>query len=131
MMLLVPFAEVPDLGAEYLHRYRDVEIQYRILQFLTPLFEQAKVEEQRSTPSVLVLDRAYPAERKSRPKRMLIVLGAFFVGLISSIAIVAIREKWRSERDSNTPLYQAANTFRERVWFDVSRYIRRSRRKSS
>ncbi len=129
--LLIPFAQVPDLGAEYLRRYRDVEIQYRILQFLTPLYEQAKVEEQRSTPSVLILDRAYPAERKSRPKRMLIVIGAFFVGLISSIAIVAIREKWRSEKDANTPLYQAANAFRERVWIDVSRYMRRSRGRSS
>jgi len=131
MKLLIPFADVPDLGAEYLRRFRDVEIQYRILQFLTPLYEQAKVEEHRSTPSVLVLDRAYPAERKSRPKRMLIVLGAFFVALISSIAVVAIREKWRSEREGNTPLYQAASAFAGRVWTDTSGFVRRSGRRSS
>jgi tyrosine-protein kinase Etk/Wzc len=131
MKLLIPFAKVPDLGAEYLRRFRDVETQYRILQFLTPLYEQAKVEENRSTPSVLVLDRAYPAERKSRPKRMLIVLGAFFVALISSIAIVAIREKWRSEREANSPVYQAASGFADRVWTDISGFVRRPRRRSS
>ncbi|MGB2957375.1 MAG: Wzz/FepE/Etk N-terminal domain-containing protein [Bacteroidota bacterium] len=131
MKLLIPFAKVPDLGAEYLRRFRDVETQYRILQFLTPLYEQAKVEENRSTPSVLVLDRAYPAERKSRPKRMLIVLGAFFVALISSIAIVAIREKWRSEREANSPVYQAASAFADRVWTDISGFVRRPRRRSS
>jgi len=48
--------------------YRDVEIQYKILQFVTPLYEQAKVEEQRATPSVIVLDSALVPERKAKPK---------------------------------------------------------------
>ena len=51
MKIIVPFNKVPDLGVEYIRRYREVEIQYKILQFLMPLFEQAKVEEHRQTPS--------------------------------------------------------------------------------
>jgi tyrosine-protein kinase Etk/Wzc len=66
--VFVPLANVPDLGAEYVRRFREVEIQYKILQFITPLYEQAKVEERRETPSVIVLDRAGPAERKAKPK---------------------------------------------------------------
>ncbi len=65
MKVFVPFSQVPELGGEYIRRYRDVEIQYKILQILTPLYEQAKVEERRQTPSVIVLDRAAPAERKA------------------------------------------------------------------
>jgi len=42
MKILLPFKDTPELGAEYLRRYRDVEIQYKILQFIAPLYEQAK-----------------------------------------------------------------------------------------
>lgn len=86
--VFVPFSKVPDLGMEYLRRYRDVEIQYKILQFITPLYEQAKVEERRQTPSVIVLDRAAPAERKAKPKATLWGL----IGLVGSllVAILAV-----------------------------------------
>jgi uncharacterized protein involved in exopolysaccharide biosynthesis len=111
MNALVPFAAIPDLGADYLRRFRDVEIQYKILQYITPLFEQAKVEEQRQTPSVIVLDRAVPAERKARPKRMLIVLGGMFVCLIGSVGAAGIVDKWRRERETNSPMYHALAEF--------------------
>ena len=83
MNVIVPFNKAPELGSEYIRRFRDVEIQYRILQFLAPLYEQAKVEENRNIPSVVVLD--YPAlpERKARPKIALYGL----VGLVASVTI--------------------------------------------
>jgi len=93
--VFVPFKKLPDLGAEYIRRYRDVEIQYKILQFITPLYEQAKVEERRDTPSVLVLDRAAPAERKAKPKISLYALvglvGSMLLSLIGVFAAEAIR----------------------------------------
>lgn len=88
MHIFVPFSKAPDLGMEYLRRYRDVEIQYKILQIIAPLYEQAKVEERRQTPSVIVLDKATPAERKSKPKVTLYVLIAF-VGS-SFLVLIAI-----------------------------------------
>lgn len=92
MKVLVPFNRVPDLGMEYLRRYRDVEIQYKILQFITPLYEQAKVEERRQTPSVLVLDRASPAERKAKPKITLYALLALVISVLLSILWVFLVE---------------------------------------
>lgn len=88
MKVFVPFDRVPDLGMEYLRRYRDVEIQYKILQFITPLYEQAKVEERRQTPSVIVLDRAAPAERKAKPKISLYALMAFVISSVVSLFAV-------------------------------------------
>lgn len=88
MRIFVPFSKVPDLGSEYIRRYRDVEIQYKILQFITPLFEQAKVEERRQTPSVLVLDKAAPAERKAKPKVSLYSLLALVISLVLSFFVV-------------------------------------------
>lgn len=92
MRVFVPFSKVPDLGGEYIRRYRDVEIQYKILQFITPLYEQAKVEEKRQTPSVLVLDRAGPAERKSKPKVTLYAWIALVVSSLLSLLVVFAAE---------------------------------------
>jgi tyrosine-protein kinase Etk/Wzc len=88
MNVFVPFKKVPQMGMEYLRLYREVEIQYKILQFITPLFEQAKVEEKRQTPSVVVLDRAVPAERKSKPKILLWALIAFVGSALVSVLVV-------------------------------------------
>jgi capsule polysaccharide export protein KpsE/RkpR len=86
--VFVPFQKIPELGAEYIRRYRNVEIQYKILQFITPLFEQAKVEENRQTPSVLVLDKAGPAERKSKPKVSLYAVLALVISVVLSFVVV-------------------------------------------
>jgi len=52
---------------------------------LTAQYEQAKIAEARDTPTVQVLDKAVPAERKSKPKTTLnmAIAGALslFVGI--------------------------------------------------
>lgn len=88
MKVFVPFNKAPQLGTEYVRRLRDVEIQYKILQFVSPLYEQAKVEERRETPSVLVLDKAFPAERKAKPKISLYGVLGLVVSLTLSLFIV-------------------------------------------
>jgi uncharacterized protein involved in exopolysaccharide biosynthesis len=79
---------MPDLGGEYVRRFRNFEIQYKILQFITPLYEQAKVEEKRQTPSVLILDKAGPAERKAKPKVSLYTLLSFVIS--TSVALFLV-----------------------------------------
>lgn len=92
MHIFVPFSQAPDLGMEYLRRFRDVEIQYKILQIITPLYEQAKVEERRQTPSVIVLDKAGPAERKAKPKVTLYAFLSLTVSLLFACIAILIRE---------------------------------------
>ncbi len=86
--VLVPFKQAPRLGTAYVRLYREVEIQYKILQFVTPLYEQAKVEEQRATPSVIVLDSALVPERKAKPKVSLYGLLAMVVSTIVVLMVV-------------------------------------------
>ncbi len=52
------------------------------------MYEQAKVEEVRNTPSVLVLDKAGPPERKAKPKGSLYFLISFFSSLFIGLLIV-------------------------------------------
>lgn len=75
---------MPQTGMESIRLYREVAIQQKIVEFLVPLYEQAKIDEQKDIPVVLVLDKAVPAEKKIKPQRSLIVF------LSSSIALVLL-----------------------------------------
>jgi capsule polysaccharide export protein KpsE/RkpR len=101
MKVFVPFKLVPELGAEYIRRFRDVEIQYKILQYILPVYEQAKVEEHRQTPSVVVLDRAGPAERKSKPKVTMYTLLAFVVSTLLAFGGALAAEMYRNLKDAH------------------------------
>jgi tyrosine-protein kinase Etk/Wzc len=85
-------SEIPALGIGSLRLYRDVAIQQKILEFILPLYEQAKMEEKRSTPTVIVLDHAQVAERKAKPKILLYALLAFVVSTVLSVFIIFLRE---------------------------------------
>jgi tyrosine-protein kinase Etk/Wzc len=74
---------IPSSGVGAARLYREVLIQQKILEFIVPLFEQAKVDEQKDVPVILVLDKAIPAERKTKPKRTLIVVITSFTSLIT------------------------------------------------
>ncbi|MCU0344121.1 MAG: Wzz/FepE/Etk N-terminal domain-containing protein [Ignavibacteriaceae bacterium] len=86
--LIIPFKQAPKLVNSYLKIYRDLEIQYKILEFVQPMYEQAKVEEVRNSPSVLILDKAYPPERKSKPKGSLYALVAFVASTLVGYFII-------------------------------------------
>jgi tyrosine-protein kinase Etk/Wzc len=123
--VFVPFKKIPQLGTEYIRRFRDVEIQNEILKFLTPLYEQAKVEERRQTPSVLVLDKASPAERKSRPKRLLIVIISTFLGFVVSVSYVALWNRWMEEKSKGSRIYVSTTHLIEVLSTDVRHLFKR------
>ncbi len=90
--LLIPFKQAPELGNRYLKIYRNLEIQYKILEFIQPLYEQAKIEEVRNTPSVLVLDNAYPPDRKAKPKGTIYALVSFVSSLLVGYFLIFMKE---------------------------------------
>ena len=94
--LLIPFKKAPGLGYKYFKIYKDLEIQYKILEFVQPMYEEAKVEEVRNTPSVLVLDYAGPAERKAKPKGSVYLVISFlsstFIGLLIVFTLEGINK---------------------------------------
>ncbi len=89
-------SKVPSIGLESFRLYRNVYIQEKIVEFLYPLYERAKIDEQRNVPVILVLDKAVPPEKKSSPKRALIVIGSVALSLIFMLGLIFIRERVRS-----------------------------------
>ncbi|MDZ7315365.1 MAG: Wzz/FepE/Etk N-terminal domain-containing protein [candidate division KSB1 bacterium] len=79
----IPLGNIPDIGIQYLRLYREVKIQEMVQEFLYPQYEQAKIQEEKDTPTIQVLDPAVPPELKTKPKRVLMVIGsmlaAFFI----------------------------------------------------
>ena len=84
----------PQIAMEFLRLQRDVEIQTKILTFVLPIYEQAKIEEKRETPTIIILDTPYIAERKTKPKRLTMVVLLTIVGFVSSIGFFVAYEKY-------------------------------------
>jgi hypothetical protein len=97
----------PRVGMESLRLYRQLLINQKILELLLPLYEQAKFEEAKDLPAVVVLDVAVPAEKKSRPVRSMIVLTAGVAALIFSVFFVVARDRLNSFADRNREILAA------------------------
>jgi uncharacterized protein involved in exopolysaccharide biosynthesis len=96
--LFIPFSKTPDVGIEYIRVKRELEIQNSIHQMLTTLYEKAKIEEARDTPTIQVLDRAVPPEKKYKPKRAIIILLSGFSSLIISSLFVLGIQRLKSKK---------------------------------
>ena len=72
--ILFPFNNMPQISIQYLRAFREVEIQQAILEIVLPMYEQAKVEEQKSIPTIMIVDKAVPPQLKYGPKRMFLIL---------------------------------------------------------
>jgi tyrosine-protein kinase Etk/Wzc len=83
----------PEIVMNYLRLQRNVEIQNKILIFILPIYEQAKIEEKKEMPSVIVLDQPNFPEKKAKPKRAIFVLLAMFSTFIFSYVGFYIKEK--------------------------------------
>jgi tyrosine-protein kinase Etk/Wzc len=89
----IPTARVPALQLDYLRRAREVKYHEALFETLSKQLEAARLDEAREAPLLQVLDPPSLPDTKSSPKRLLICLVGFALGLCSG-CIWAI---WRSE----------------------------------
>lgn len=92
--ILPPVKDMPAEGLEYMSLYRDYEIFSKLLGFLLPMFQQAKIDEVKESQAVVVLDRAVAPEKKSKPKRSIIIGVSALSVLIVGIIFVLLRERF-------------------------------------
>jgi uncharacterized protein involved in exopolysaccharide biosynthesis len=78
--IYLPPARMPQVGLELARLTRDLKVQETIYTLLTQQLEQSKIAEAQDLPVVQVLDRAFPALQKARPK---IKLNMAIAGVIS------------------------------------------------
>jgi capsule polysaccharide export protein KpsE/RkpR len=90
--LLLPLKSLPDKAVNYLRYYRNVKIYSSMLEFIIPLYEQAKFDEQKEVPILQVIDYGVPPEKKSYPSRVLFSLIITFASLLIVFLIILIKE---------------------------------------
>lgn len=113
--ILVPFNELPKMIEKYFNFYREIEIQTKIMEFILPLYEQAKVEEQKSIPTLIVIDKAVPPQLKYAPKKALIILGISFIVLFFMIIFVFHGEKIIQMENHRNTLIEKEGKFYNRI----------------
>jgi uncharacterized protein involved in exopolysaccharide biosynthesis len=103
--LIVPKGRVPEAGLEYVRKLRDVKYNETIFDILARQFELAKLDEAKQGALIQVVDPAIPPDKRSFPKRMLIVIGStilgFFFGVFYALAQAGFR---RMKEDPETAL---------------------------
>ena len=90
--LIIPFKDAPELEIRYLRLRRELEVQTAVYELLSQQVEAARIEEARNTPTIQVLDYAVPATKKTKPRRMLIVLLWTGLACVTSVSITIFRE---------------------------------------
>jgi len=113
--ILFPFNQMPNIAIQYLRIYREVEIQQSILEIVLPMYEQAKVEEQKSVPTIMIIDKAVTPQLKDSPKRSVIILGILFLTSFILIPFVYVADKSMLRSTFNNPLQNWISNFSHRI----------------
>jgi tyrosine-protein kinase Etk/Wzc len=110
---------VPALGVQQVRLLREFKTQEMIVELLTKQYELAKLTEAKDVNSIQVIQKAEVPDKKYKPKRRNIVLGATFVVFILSVSYVMVlnyvetmpeneRKRWQRIRAVATGKTRAA-----------------------
>lgn len=90
----------PNTSLQYLDALRNIKYHEAIWEILAKQFEAAKLDEAKDFPLIQVLDKALPSEKKSKPKRSLIVILAVLVAFFCAVIWAFIRESMLRAREN-------------------------------
>ena len=85
-------SEVPELGIQYARLLRDLKVQETLYELVTKQYEMAKISEAKNTSTIQVLDAAMVPDKKSKPRRSIIVLATTFAMGFFALIFAFIRE---------------------------------------
>jgi tyrosine-protein kinase Etk/Wzc len=105
--LFLPLRKIPETAQQYSNIEKDVLVQGALMKMLLEQKAEALIEAANIVSTIQVLDAATTPEKKTRPKRMLIVFVAGVLSLFAStfyiLAAAYVRElssRWRADYSS-------------------------------
>ena len=90
------YAGSPLLAFEENRLSRQVQLRQEVFQTLTREYEEARIAEVQDTPVLTVIDPATPPDRRSAPRRKLLVFFAMLAAGVSALPLVYLREYRRA-----------------------------------
>jgi len=94
----VPTGKVTQATLEYLRVARDLKYHEALYDFLARQLEAARIDEAKNAVVVQVVDKAVEPERKSSPKRLLIVAITAALSFLLACLVVLVREAIRRKK---------------------------------
>lgn len=110
--------KLPLLGVEWADRYRTLKVQETVFELLSQRYELARIQEAKEVPTVNVVDPAYVPERKSSPKKLLVISVLTLISLAGTCAWIVGVAHWEDVSDDD-PWKQ----FVTRVWQSAERRV--------
>ncbi|WOB08079.1 Wzz/FepE/Etk N-terminal domain-containing protein [Piscinibacter gummiphilus] len=103
----IPIGKLPAAAIDYVRAAREVKFQETMLASMLRQYEVAKLDEAKEGPALQQVDVAQPPDRKSKPSRALIVLGAALAALLLSSFFVILRRYRALVREQDPEAAQA------------------------
>lgn len=111
---LVSAGNLPEQGLEYVRAFREVKYQEAIFEIMAKQYELAKIDEAKDGGNVQQLDAAIPPERKSKPKRAIIVIASVLAAGFLAVLIALLRGALRNS--GSNPETQSKLQALKRAW---------------
>lgn len=107
---LLKIDQLSDNVMNYFRLYRDVKIYTAMLEFIIPLYEQARFDEHKDIPILQVIDYGVPPEKKSYPPRTIFTLLITLSTVLFAYFIILLNEN-KSLQESEKLKYIKTNLF--------------------
>jgi tyrosine-protein kinase Etk/Wzc len=89
--IALPAGRVAEDSLEYGRKLREVKYHETLFDLLSRQYEAARMDEAKSAPIIQVIDHAVPSDKRSGPKRSLIIIGGVLAGFLLSCLGVLLR----------------------------------------
>jgi tyrosine-protein kinase Etk/Wzc len=96
----IALEKVPAKMLEYVDKLREVKYREALLQVLLKQYEIARIDEGRDSAVIQVFDKAQTPERKSRPRRGLIVISCTLLAIVLGCLGAYGLEAWERSKDN-------------------------------
>jgi capsule polysaccharide export protein KpsE/RkpR len=120
--LLPGISAVPDLALDYMRLFREVKVQATLYTMLMQQLETARIEEQKNTRVISVLDWAAPGDVPVYPQKMRLIAVAAIAAFAWVALFAVLIERLRERRDSAAEAARLAALRRE--WDRMPAWVR-------
>ena len=100
---VIPFEKASEVGMEYIRRFRDVKYFETLYEVLAKQYEIARIDEAKDATLIQILDTAVAPDKKSKPKRLLLVVLATCLGFVLGVLLALIKD-YASRANANADL---------------------------
>jgi len=111
-------ATVPKLSQHYLQLLRTLKVQEAIVELLTKQYEMTKLSVDKDISTLQIIQKAKPSDKKSRPKRSLIIISstsaAFLLSIVTSFLIHFITQMNTHDKERLVFIFNAIVPYRKR-----------------